>query len=199
MVLDYDKWHDGVGYDLDALREASPAERGVIESMLLRRSPLEWRDVEALALLDTPRAREALRAAMQNGDAEVRAAVTRAAPHLVSQETRTASLVAALRTATFYGGLAQTLWDVEDFHPPPVVDALLSGALAREGDAAVHFAAMLFFLHGKSSEPFDLNHRPLFLRFNTSDRERRVAAFRDLCAAIGVDANPYLGSADQPR
>ena len=58
-------------------------------------------------------------------------------------------------------------------------------------------AAMLFFVHGRSSETFDLNHRPLFLRFNAVDREERRSAFRDLCAAIGVDPDPYVGSVDR--
>jgi hypothetical protein len=27
LVIDYEKWHDGIGFDVDALREATPAER----------------------------------------------------------------------------------------------------------------------------------------------------------------------------
>ena len=59
MQIDYWKWHDGVGYDLGALRQASASERNEIEAILLDRGALDWRDVEALAVLDTPRARDA--------------------------------------------------------------------------------------------------------------------------------------------
>ena len=56
----------------------------------------------------------------------------------------------------------------------------------------MHFAAMLFFLHGKASEPFDMAHRPFFLRFHTEDRRERAAVFRELCERIGVRAEEYL-------
>ena len=49
MVIDYEKWHDGVGYDVDALRSASQAERKAIEQMVIHHSPRGWRDIEALA------------------------------------------------------------------------------------------------------------------------------------------------------
>lgn len=192
MAIDYEKWHDGIGYDLEALRAASPAERDAIELMLLRRSPLDWRDIEALAALDTARARDALRAAMRVGDAELRSAVLRHAPALIPDDARTVSLVEALGSARFYGGLTQTLDQVAEFHPAAVVDALFRGALAREGDVAVHFAAMLAYIHGKAAEPFDMAQRPLFLAFNTDRRDEREAALRALCERLGVSASPYL-------
>ena len=73
--MNHEKWHDGVGYDLDALRAASPDERNAIEATLLHRAPYTWNDVEALAALDTPGARTALRSALDGGDTRVRAAV----------------------------------------------------------------------------------------------------------------------------
>lgn len=192
MVIDYEKWHDGVGYDLEALRSASAAERGRIEGMLLGRGVTGWRDVEALAALGTERARAALREAAARGDHEVRMAVLSHARDLMPDAGRTASLVAALRDAGFYGGLTQALDEVAASHPPEVVDALLRGALARSGEVAVHFAAMLLYLHGKAAEPFDWAQRPFFLRFGTEDRGEREAAFRDLCDRCGIDAGAYL-------
>jgi hypothetical protein len=56
----------------------------------------------------------------------------------------------------------------------------------------VHFAAMLCFIHGQTTEPFAMDHRGFFLRFNTEVRTERVDAFRELCAKIGVDGAPYL-------
>jgi len=119
-------------------------------------------------------------------------AVLAHAPDLLPDADRTTTLVNALRHADFYGGLTQALDEVPDHHPPEVVDALLKGTLERSGEVAVHFAAMLFHLHGRASEPFDWAQRPFFLRFQTDDRREREQAFRDLCAACGIDAGAYL-------
>ena len=192
MAIDDEKWHDGIGYDLDALREAGPEERRAIEDLLVSRGGRDWRDVEALALLDSTRAKEALKAAMAGGDAQVRMAVMRHAPELVAESERTASLVKALEESEFYGGLTEALDEAAEFHPPEVVEALFRGALRREGEVAVHFAAMLAYVHGTATEPFDWEQRPFFLRFHTEDAEERRAAFRDLCGQLGVDAGRYL-------
>jgi hypothetical protein len=192
MVIDFEKWHDGVGYDLEALREMSRAELAAIEAMLLARGMNDWRDVEALAQFKTSAAHAALRAAMKHPNAEVRNAVMRYAPDLISNSARIASLVDALQTAELFGGLSLTLDQVADFHPAPIVEALFNGALERTGDVAVHFAAMLCFIHGRAAEPFDMAQRPFFLRFNTDNRAERETVFRELCEKIGVDAARYL-------
>ncbi|HEX2746543.1 MAG TPA: hypothetical protein VHM91_00980 [Verrucomicrobiales bacterium] len=194
MVMDYDKWKEGIGYDLEALEAASPVEKQRIESKLLSQSPLDWRDVEALAALDTPAARGALQRVMQDGSAEERMAVTRYAPHLVTESSRVAALVSALQTAEFYAGLSQTLSEVQECHPPEVIKALLNGLLVREGGVAVHYAAMLFFLHGKAAEPFDWAHRPFFLRFHTEDPKERRAVHDELCAILDIDPDPVSAS-----
>jgi hypothetical protein len=81
---------------------------------------------------------------------------------------------------------------VQSFHPQPVIDALLRGVLAREGEVAIHFAAMLFFLFGRADSAFDWNHRPFFLKFHTIDRNERTALFKELCQIIGVNPAKYL-------
>jgi hypothetical protein len=90
------------------------------------------------------------------------------------------------------GGLTQALLEVESFHPPEITTALLRGLMERDGGAACHFAAMLYFLHGKSASAFDWNHRPFFLRFNTPDLEQREIAVRELCATLGADPSRYI-------
>lgn len=186
MEIDYEKWHDGIGYDLEVLRAAPPADRAAIERLLLARGTKDWRDVEALAALDTPAAQAALRKALRSPDHEVRTAVHEYAPELVSDAERTDSLVHALERAEFYGGLTQALRQVERFHPPEVVQALLRGLRDRSGEVAVHFAAMLMYLHGKADSAFDMAQRPFFLRFATPDPAVRAQATRELCARIGI-------------
>ncbi len=192
LVMDYDKWHDGTGYDLSLLAEASPADRKAIESMVLQKGVNDWRDVEVLVALKTAAADNALRQALAAGTAEVRAAVMRHAPGLGAEGQKAKLLAEGLRTAQFYGGLSQVMDEAAEFHPPIVITELLRGALNRKGDVAVHFAAMIFFLHGKATVPFDWAHRPFFLRFNTDNRDEREAVFRELCARVGVDAGQFL-------
>jgi hypothetical protein len=100
-------------------------------------------------------------------------------------------LIQSLENDAIYGGLSQAIDEAAEFHPPAVIDTLLRGALNRDGEAAVHFAALLMYIHGKAAEPFDWAQRPFFLRFHTTDRVERAAVFRELCDRIGVDAAKY--------
>lgn len=187
MVIDYEKWHEGIGYDIDIIKQATAEELVEIEDLLVRRGISDWRDVEALAAVNSPRAKVLLRKALQSSKAEVSTAVARHAPDLVSDTERTEMLVNALQGARAYEGLSQTLLQVEEFHPPEVVNALLRGVLERDGETAVHYAAMLMFIHGKAESSFDWELRPFFLQFNTDDRAEREKYYRELCEKIGVE------------
>lgn len=191
MVMDFDKWHDGIGYDLSLIAQAIPEERAAIEDLLIERNIADWRDVEALAALGSRRAHAALLIAVKSSDAQIRMAVHTHAPELLAEAERTASLVKALEHEHFYGGLTAALLAVETFHPPAIISALLRGLLEREGEVACHFAAMLYFLHGKASSAFDMEQRPFFLRFNTTDVEERVTAVRELCNTLGFDPDRW--------
>ena len=194
MVIDYEKWHDGIGYDIALIGRATPDERAQIESLLLPRAASDWRDVEALAALGSPAARHALERALVHGKNEIRAAIRRHAPDLVSAQKRLADVCEALRTATFGYGLAEVIDEVAGFHPPEVVADLFRGLLTRSGDIAVHYAAMLTFIHGKAKEPFDWEQRPHFLPFNCTDGAQRRRLLRELCARLGVAAEPHLAN-----
>jgi hypothetical protein len=192
MVIDYMKWHEGVGYDLGIIKAATPGELAEIEDLLVHRPVSDWRDVQALAAVNSPRARILLSQALKSNDHELATAVIDYAPDLVSEEERVATLVAALEQSEIYGGLTQALLQIEEFHPPKIIDALFRGVLARDGAAAVHFSAMLMFLHGKAETSFDWDQRPFFLKFHTEVNAERQSAFRELCEKLGVDANTYL-------
>jgi len=192
MVIDYEKWHDGIGYDLEQLDSLTGDDRKAAERALIDHSPRDWRDIEALARFDTPAARKAVEAGLHSSDPHVR---REARGHAAGEEDpaeRERFIVRSLENDVIFGGLSQALDEVEEFHPPAVIDALFRGALRRDGEAAVHFAAMLMFLHGKAKEPFDWDHRPFFLRFHTATQEEREAVFRELCEKINVDPAPYL-------
>jgi hypothetical protein len=192
MEMNYEMWHDGLSYDLDALKAVPQAELAAIETILIDHQPRDWRDIEALAQIDSPRARAEVEAALKSSDPSVRQTAMQYAGEKVDPKEREEVLIKSLRSDSLYGGLSEAIDEAEEFHPPAVIDALFRGALNRDGEAAVHFAALLFYLHGKSKEAFDWDHRPFFLRFNTSEREERKAVFIELCQIVGVDPGKYV-------
>ncbi len=194
MTIDYEKWHDGIGYALDEVPQASAADKEVITQLVT--PPKDWRDVETLAALATPDAITMLRQLKDTGSSELKAAVASYAPHVLQDAQRATLLVSILEQGEFYGGLTSALLEVEAFHPAPVVDALFRGLFLRPGDVACNFAGMLVYVHGHARSSFEWSKRPLFLRFNTDDQLERQRAFHDLCALIEVDAGQVLDRID---
>lgn len=186
MALDMEKWRDGIGYDMDALREADLSIRQSIASLLIPRAREDWRAIEPLAELDTDACRAALRDALANGTAEVQQAVFRHAPGLVSRDSREKALIQQIESAGLMGGLTGLLLELETFDTPRIRRALLDATLSRPGDVAMHFAAMLMFMYGQTDEPFDWEQRPFFLTFVTEDAAARARAHRELCEILGV-------------
>ena len=187
MQLDYMKWHDGEPYDLDALEAMTEAERAEVEGLLIGRRNEDWRDAEALARLSTPRAIEALEQSRRGPNREVRLRASELLDVLGRLDSFEAAIVEGLRDGALGEGLAKAERLAAE-HPSAAVEReLLRGALCAKDGRGVRFAALLFFLHGKASEPFDWSQRPFFLRFNTQDPAERRVAFDELCAMIGVD------------
>ncbi len=183
MEMNYDKWHDGDGYDLKALQSATPKEREQIENLLISRNIKDWRDVEALAALNSPRAQQVLRRAFTAADDRLKIALLSHAPKLFKESQHTKAIVSAIENTEVYGGLTQALLLTESWHPKPIIEALLRGVLMRDGATAGIFAAQLLYLHGKAKSSYDMEQRPFFLKFQDSDR---VTLFRELCDRIGI-------------
>lgn len=186
LFIDYEQWHDGVGYDVATLRELTADDRRRIEARLT--PPDGWRDVEALAViakLGSDSARTELRRVATAGSSETRLAVLRYAPELVDDAARTTTLVGALDSATAFDSFTTTLEQVAAFHPQPVIDALWRGLETRQGDVAMHYAGMIAFLAGKADSSFDWSLRPLLQEFRTEDMTARRAAIQKLRKRVG--------------
>jgi hypothetical protein len=191
MVIDYEKWHDGIGYDLDMLKQLSEKDLKTAEDVLIHHSPRDWRDIEALAHIESPTARKVVVDALKSNDAMIRRTAMDYAGDELDAKARERLLIKNLQSDDLYGGLSEAIDEAEEFHPPAVIDALFKGALKRDAEAAVHFAALLYYIYGKSKEPFDWDHRPFFLKFHSEGAERK-AVFRELCRNVGVDPAKYL-------
>ncbi len=192
MKIGFEEWHDGIGYDIAAIRIASQAELDVIEQLLINHSPRDWRDIEALAEINTKCARETIKEAIKDSNPVVRIAVARFAPDLITDKERSQSLIEAVQNTEIFSGFSNVLDEVERYHPEEVKEALIKGLLNRRGDVAVLFAAMLFYLFGQAKEPFDWKQRPFFLRFNTEYKKERIEAFQELCQKLKINPEKYL-------
>lgn len=190
MTIDYEKWHDGIGYDLELLARMSAEEKAEIEAILVPRAREDWRDVEALAALGTPKAKAALKHAASTGSPEIQLAVNREAPDVVDVGDRVKAIVQAIEHSGIYDGLSKAIDQAATFHPPPIEFALKRALLTRDGEAACLIAGLLFFIHGKAKSTFDWSHRPFFLRFNTENQEERRAAYHELCATLDIPPLP---------
>jgi len=193
MKIGFMEWHDGIPYDLSALAGVSPEELAELEALLVERKNEDWRDIDALARIGTPSAWRAIRESTTGPDREVR---IRAAERLY-EARRLDSLDEVIIEGLRFGEIGEGLAQAERLaaaHPSDrVIAELLQGALCADG-RAVRFAAILCFLHGKTSEPIDWTRREHFSRFTTSDPAERRQAFDALCQFIGVDgANVRCG------
>ncbi len=190
-VATYERWHDGVGYDLEALAEMTDEERKSVEGDLIADTS-GWRDVEALAALGTERARVHIRKCLKSGPSEVRMAAARALENEpASGNAREDAIVYALDTAEPMNGLSDAIDAAAECDTPRMRDALFRMALSPVPERAVNAAALLFYLHGKTQSPFDWSRRPFFLRFGEGPEERR-RAFTEMCKEFGTDPAKYL-------
>lgn len=193
MVIDYEKWHDGIGYTTSKLSKLPNSNNP------RRHKSYCSNTVSKTGAMSKPWSRSAPSqraiSLKRRWDVQIPISAWRSRampPEMVPDEQRTASLVKALHTATVFGGLTPALDEAELYHPKEVMDALFWAALNRDGETAVNVAGLLLFLHGRVASSFDWDQRPFFLRFNTENRSERKAVFVELCEKAGVDPAPYL-------
>jgi hypothetical protein len=186
MAMNYERWHDGIGYDVHLIDQATPAERSQIESLVFAEPVTEWFVVEALARLRTPRCMNKLNDTLAcHTSHEVKLAISEYAADLITPQQRSAILIAALREAPITKGIPQALRQIVEYHPTEIIEALLQATLQREGDVAMHCAALLLLLHGAASSTFDRAHLSFLQRFASTAPDERVAAHQDLQTRLG--------------
>ena len=180
--ITYEMWHDGEGYDLDAIGEMAPEERVQVESELIQRlsGRGDWRDIDGLAALGTTSAVAAIQKARSHHNHEVR---NQAIEYFAAAESVAdpEQLDAEIARAVGQGAIDMAV----DHRTPAVKRALLD--LSRLGNSVqrVNAAAMLLYVCGKTKEPFDWEERPFFLRFNGEGHDLYVV-WHELKARAGL-------------
>jgi len=189
MSIGYEEWHDGIGYDLNALAEMDENELSRAEDLVVARNISDWRDVEALDRIGSDRALGEVKKALGSTAIEVQipAAECLARRNLIAEEEVEGIIVEALDHATILNGMVATL-RFATAHPTPAVSRkLMWCALHGHDDLRVHAAALAHFLSGGSSSEFDWAFRPFYLRFADKEMHARKSAFMEFCAMTGVD------------
>jgi hypothetical protein len=172
MIIDYGKWRDGEPYDIPALAEVTPEERDMLVDELLTMN-LDWREIEALRALGTPKALKRVgRAAREDtGGGAAEALVSEVESKGWSDEAED-QLIRQLENMRSMEGSSDRLFDLCEAHPTPkVIEQLLRNARTQSDEAMRYSAgALLLYLTGHAEDRHGWNdHRPMLLELNSSD------------------------------
>lgn len=185
MVMDFDMWHDGTGYDLSAIDEMTPEEGEWVVGHLQQKGVSDWRDLEALDRIGTPAAFALILLARRGSEASVRLAAQRYGPAADTSALED-EIVAGL--ASNNSSLASKALDQAAELGTLKVKAALFRAVRTAGTPTGYSAAAtLFYLYGKMDSPHGFENRSLFLKFSEEPSPERDAAFAEFCAKLGVD------------
>ena len=186
MKIDFYKWHDGIGYDLDALNELDNRELQEIESLLISRKDSDWRDVEGLAALNTPFSIQALRDTLSSPNRECRLMAARFLKDMNIEDHIEEVVVRTLPETTIGDGMSYALMLAKLYPTENIRREVLRCALIGKDDIRVHCAAMALFLYGVSKSEFDTDFKVIY-EFHEKDMEARGRIFERLCAMVGVN------------
>ena len=186
--MNVEKWREGIGFDLEALKNVTDSERASLVGMLEQRLAAngDWREIEALGEIGTTEAKDAIRRAVKHGSPETRLYAANQLAKMDETQHLESAIVEALRKTSLFGGLSEAL-DLAEENPSPLIqETLLDLALNGDEEQRIHCAALALYLGGKAEEAFDWNHRPFFLRFGDNDRNIQIEAYKELCSRLGV-------------
>ena len=188
MTLNFERWHDGIGYDLEALAQLDSRERSSIEKLLIQNlsEQGDWRDVEALAALNTPAAREAVDKARFHKKTKVRNYALRTIIHSRDPGKTNRELDAELEEQVIQAVMHGNYEIAECMPTLRVRKALLDSVLVVDREIRVSAAAFLLYICGQTSEPFDWDQRPFFLRFGQESGGKLKQAWQELRRRAGL-------------
>ena len=181
MIIDYGKWRDGEPYDIAALSEVTAEERDLLVDEIIERGSLDWRDVEALRALGTPKAIKRVgKAAETQSDGGGIEAFT----DEIAREGWTAAIekrfIDKLERAASMTGALDRLYEIAEEHQTPAVMKQIMRCARISSDPTVRYSMAAFALylagHVDSRYIFDTENRPHLLDLNSDDYKTYKAA-----------------------
>lgn len=181
MIIDYGKWRDGEPYDIAALSEVTEEERNLLTDEICEQSSLDWRDVEALRALGTPKAitriGETAERQHDGGGAEALFSEIESGGWSDAIETRVVEMLEHMESMT---GASDRLYEICEQHQTPAILNQLMRNACVQSDPTMRYSAGAFLLylagHVDSHYVFDTDHRPHLLGLNSDDYQTYKAA-----------------------
>lgn len=161
MVMDHEKWHDGLGYDVQLIDSMNDEQKTAIELNLIGKGVTDWRDLEALDRIGTTKALEAIMAARDSNDCGLRIRAQSYGPP-PSDQDREAAVLAGLLSQD---GRSKAIDAAANWPSPKIIKGLFECLTRAIGSDAYSAVATLYFIHGKMDSPHSMAHRKFFLRF----------------------------------
>lgn len=186
MKIGYIEWHDGIGYDLEALKEFTSPELEYIESLLISRKHADWRNVEALATLATPAAIQTLQDCLESPNYDCRLFAVRYLKEMNILDRVDQVVVATLPLTKIGEGMSFALSLAKEYPSEAIKNIILWCCLNGNESIRVHCAAMTLFLYGITIVDFDTDQKIIY-EFHEPDRIKRIDPFTRLCQMIKVD------------
>lgn len=190
-MIDYNAWRDGTPYEIAALADVTAEERDLLTDELCEKSSLDWRDVEALRALATPKAlkRVGVAAERQTDGGGIEAFFDDVAkgwsPHI---EARFIEKLERVQSMT---GALDRLYEIAEAHATPAVMEQLLRNARIHSDPTVRYSMGAFLLeltgHADTRHTFDDAIRPHLLNLNSANYEDYKAAVAWLSEKV---ANP---------
>lgn len=186
MRIDYEKWHDGVGYDLDAFDAMTPDEQREMCRELARKETLDWRDIQVLMRENSDESFDRVRDCLGGADLEQWAWALRylAESDRMGQAVLDRNLARLLDALDDLEAITPAMMLVEQGVGEHTRAALWRGVIERPG-VAMSFGARLIHLAGKSDDPYAWEHRPLLFRVRDEQGAAREQAIAELKSLVG--------------
>lgn len=189
MTIGYEQWHDGIGYDLEALDDLDEKGKRDAEQILIARASNDWRDLEALDRLETPGADAAILGVRTTADPEMRLRAHVYGPRS-TQDQLDDAIVYALENAEPFAGLVLALRLARE-NPSERVKHVLWSKVKNRCTISYHAAETLALMAGVINDEFDMTHRDLFLRMQSEESEDRQQALQEFEQLVGSQKAEY--------
>ncbi len=186
MRIGYLEWHEAIGYDLDALMQMSQHDLKTIETLLISRKDQDWRDVEALAALNTPHAIAALQECLHSQNNEVKLFAVKFLKEMEIVDRVEEVVLETLPKTKIGEGMTFALDLAKAYPTERISQKVLWCSLNGNDDIRIHCAALALYLYGVASSDFDSSY-PVIFEFREPDRSKRIKPFLELCGLIGVN------------
>lgn len=177
MNIGYIQWHDGLGYDLEALDLLDDNDRAEAEKALLVRVEKDWRDLEALDRLATPAAIAAILRARGAKNPEIRLHALGYGPAATDQQWEAAIITALDKMRSYSDGLMLAFRSAIAHPTPGVLEALWRFVRADRREGTFHAGETIAQIAGLAE---DEDLRQLCLRLQGPDLPQKRAAIAEL-------------------